>query len=142
MKSCAIAILLSGFALWSSALADGAAPTEKKMPAPVVYFDIAGPASAKLNDFYSSVFGWSTDAMGRVKDVGLDGGLRQDPANKIIYLGVPDVTAALKQVVAEGGSVVMPRFEVKGVVVIGLFKDPAGNGMGLVEMKDGKPVVP
>jgi hypothetical protein len=36
----------------------------------------------------------------------------------------------------------MPRFEVKGVVVIGLFTDPAGNTMGLVEMKDGKPVVP
>ena len=36
----------------------------------------------------------------------------------------------------------MPRFAVKGVVVLGLFKDPAGNTMGLVETKDGKPVIP
>ena len=27
-----------------------------------------------------------------------------------------------------------PRFEVPGVVILGLFRDPAGNPMGLVEM--------
>jgi hypothetical protein len=31
---------------------------------------------------------------------------------------------------------------VKGVVIIGLFTDPAGNSMGLVEMKDGKLKIP
>jgi hypothetical protein len=31
---------------------------------------------------------------------------------------------------------------VKGVVVIGLFTDPAGNAMELVETKDGKTVIP
>lgn len=34
-----------------------------------------------------------------------------------------------------------PRFEVKGVVILGLFTDPAGNGMGLVEMTGGKPKI-
>jgi predicted enzyme related to lactoylglutathione lyase len=37
---------------------------------------------------------------------------------------------------------VAPRFEVPGVVVLGLFTDPAGNSMGLVEMQDGKPKIP
>jgi hypothetical protein len=115
---------------------------EKKMPAPVVFFDIAGPDGAKQKAFYSGVFGWNTDAMGNIDGAGLKGALRQDPAAKVIYLGVPDVMAALKQVEATGGKIVMPRFEVKGVVVIGLFNDPAGNTMGLVEMKDGKPVIP
>ena len=110
--------------------------------APIVFFDIAGPDQDKQRAFYSGVFGWTVDPSGAIKGAGLDGTLRKDPADKIIYLGVPDVAAALKQVAAAGGTVIMPRFEVKGVVVIGLFKDPAGNGMGLVEMKDGKPIVP
>ena len=80
--------------------------------------------------------------MGNIDGAGLHGALRQDPAAKVIYLGVPDVAAALKQVEAAGGKTVRPRFEVKGVGVIGLFTDPAGNSMGLVEMRDGKPVVP
>ena len=111
-------------------------------PAPIVFFDIAGPDQDKQRAFYSGVFGWTVDPSGAIKGAGLDGTLRKDPADKIIYLGVPDVSAALKQVAAEGGTVIMPRFEVKGVVVIGLFKDPAGNSMGLVEMKDGKPIIP
>ncbi len=142
MKLCAIAFFLTGALIGAPALADSPKPVEKKMPAPVVFFDIAGPDGAKQKAFYSDVFGWSTDAVGNIKGAGLDGALRQDPAAKVIYLGVPDVTAALKQVEASGGKTVMPRFEVKGVVVIGLFTYPAGNTMGLVEMKDGKTVIP
>jgi predicted enzyme related to lactoylglutathione lyase len=118
------------------------ASTDKNTPAPVVFFDIAGPESAKLNAFYGTVFGWKTDSLGRVNNIGLDGALRQDPTDKVIYIGVPDVTAALKQVEVAGGKIITPRFEVKGVVILGLFKDPAGNTMGLVEMKDGKPKIP
>jgi predicted enzyme related to lactoylglutathione lyase len=60
----------------------------------------------------------------------------------VIYIGVDDVSAALAQVAAHGGKVVAARFEVKGVVVLGLFTDPAGNRMGLVELKDGRPKIP
>jgi uncharacterized protein len=110
--------------------------------APIVFFDIAGPDRAALQSFYAGVFGWSIGATGAIQNAGLNGTLRQDPADKILYLGVPDVTAALDAVVAAGGAVIVPRFEVKGVVILGLFKDPAGNGMGLVEIKDGKPIIP
>lgn len=112
------------------------------MPAPLVFFDIAGPDVAKLKDFYASVMDWSIDDGGVIQGAGLGGALRQDPAAKLLYAGVPDVTAALAQVEAAGGRVVMPRFEVKGVVVLGLFADPAGNAMGFVEMQDGKPRIP
>jgi predicted enzyme related to lactoylglutathione lyase len=134
-------VFLAGLLLCAPAAAETPAP-ETKMPAPVVFFDIAGPESAKLKDFYAGAFGWNADAMGRVDTGTLKGALRQDPAATVIYLGVPDVTAALKAVEAGGGKVVAPRFEVKGVVVLGLFKDPAGNTVGLVETKDGKAVVP
>jgi hypothetical protein len=36
----------------------------------------------------------------------------------------------------------VPRFEVPGVAVLRLFKDPVGNATGLVEMQAGKPKVP
>jgi uncharacterized protein len=120
----------------------GAPMTSPATPAPVVFFDIAGPADTKLTAFYAGVFGWNIDAAGVIHNAGLNGALRQDPSNKIIYLGVSDVAAALSQVVAAGGKIVQPRFAVPGVVVLGLFTDPAGNAMGLVEMKNGKPVVP
>jgi len=55
---------------------------------------------------------------------------------------VDDVNAMLAEIESNGGSIDVPRFEVPGVVVLGLFKDPAGNPMGLVEMQDGKPKVP
>ena len=64
------------------------------------------------------------------------------PADKIIYLGVEDVAASLSEVAKHGGEVVRPRFEVKGVVILGLFTDPAGNSMGLVEIRNGKPIIP
>jgi predicted enzyme related to lactoylglutathione lyase len=91
------------------------------------------------------VFGWSIgpdNLIGRASSGALDGTLREDPAEKVLYLGVPDVDAGLKAVVAAGGTIESPRFVVPGVVILGLFRDPAGNRMGLVETKDGKPIVP
>ena len=119
----------------------------KHVPAPIVYFDIAGPTDAKQAAFYEKIFGWTAGPGGvvSVPVVGpqLPGTLRTDPAAKVIYIGVPDVAATLKEIVASGGNVLAPRFEVKGGVVLGLFTDPAGNGMGLVELTaEGKTKVP
>ena len=63
-------------------------------------------------------------------------------AERVIYLGVDDITATLAKITANGGSIVFPRLEVPGVAVVALFKDPAGNRMGLVEMAGGKPKIP
>ena len=135
-----------GLALGLIGLAGVARAAEPAVsPAPLVYFDIAGPNTAKQSAFYSAVFGWKVGpggVIGKASTGVLDGTLREDPPEKVLYLGVPDVTAALKAVVAAGGTVDQPRFVVPGVVILGLFRDPAGNRMGLVEMKDGKPIVP
>ena len=72
----------------------------------------------------------------------LPGLIRPDPAEKRIYIGVEDIAAKLEEIVERGGLVDAPRFEVPGVVVLGLFKDPAGNPMALVEMENGKPKIP
>ena len=123
-------------------------------PAPIVFFDIAGPGATKLADFYEMIFGWQinrntpfpgADAIPAVPVVApLPGTLRgvdagDDPQfRKVIYIGVDDINATMAKITAAGGSVHQPRFEVPGVVILGLFKDPAGNLLGLVEMKDGK----
>jgi len=104
------------------------------MSAPIVFFDIAGPDAAKLKSFYAENFGWEIDAANGITAPGLKGSIRQDPPETLIYPGVPVIDAALKTIEEGGGSVVLPRMVVPGVVTLALFKDPAGNRMGLVEM--------
>jgi predicted enzyme related to lactoylglutathione lyase len=106
------------------------------MPAPIVFFDIAGPDAVALKAFYGAVFGWSIDdALGidGSSTGGLRGTLRADPAEKILYLGVPDINAALVTITEAGGKVEMPRMVIPNIVTLALFSDPAGNRMGLVE---------
>jgi predicted enzyme related to lactoylglutathione lyase len=103
--------------------------------APIVFFDIAGPDAARLKTFYATNFGWSIDGADAIKTPHLAGTLRQDPPETLIYLGVPDIGAALKSIAASGGSTVLPRTVLPGVPPFALFKDPAGNRMGLVEIK-------
>lgn len=115
------------------------------MSAPIVFFDIAGSDSGALQKFYSTLFDWRIGSDGKfsveVKSP-LDATIRQDPAEKRIYIGVEEVEAKLTEIAANGGSVDVPRFEVPGVAVLGLFRDPAGNALGLVEMKDGQVKLP
>jgi predicted enzyme related to lactoylglutathione lyase len=117
------------------------------MPAaPIVFFDIAGPDLAVQRKFYAEVFGWESAPTGHVSASvppgKLPGFLRTDPAAVLLYFGVPDVTATLTQIVACDGAITALRFEVKGVVVLGLFTDPSGNQLGLVEMDGDKPRIP
>ena len=106
------------------------------MNSPFVYFDIAGPDVAQLKAFYASVFDWSIDQNSSISSAstgGIRGGLRQDPAEKVLYLGVPDIAIALTKIEAAGGKTVLPRTVVPGVVTFALFTDPAGNRFGLAE---------
>ena len=87
---------------------------------PIVFLDFAAPDADALGEFYSAVFGWSPDAQGKF-EVPVTGPLhcayRADPAEKRVYVGVPDVAATLAAIEQAGGSVDTPRFEVPGVVV-------------------------
>ena len=115
------------------------------MPSPIVFVDFAGPSDEALRDFYSTVFDWHADASGKFSapaSAPIQCAIRKDPAEKRIYVGVPDVTECLALIEQSGGSVDVPRFEVPGAVVLGLFRDPAGNPMGLVEMDGDSPRVP
>lgn len=115
------------------------------MSAPVLFFDIAGPDGPELRRFYTAVFGWEPDDGGQFEvrvASPLQAAIREDPAEKRIYAGVADVAGVLERVTAHGGSVDTPRFEVPGVAILGLFRDPAGNPMGLVELDGDRPRIP
>lgn len=115
------------------------------MALPVVFIDFAGPDDTALADFYSSVFQCNIDEQGKFAvpvSSTIQCAIRKDPAEKRIYIGVPDVTKHLSLIEREGGTVDAPRFEVPGVVVLGLFRDPAGNPLGLVEMDGDDPRIP
>lgn len=115
------------------------------MPAPIVFFDIAGPDAVVLRAFYADVFDWDINPAGLMtpgNSAQLNGAIRQDPADKVLYIGVSDISATLDKIVAAGGAVDTPRFEVPGTVILGLFIDPAGNRMGLVEMVGDTPSIP
>lgn len=121
------------------------------MPAPIVFFDIAAAELPRQAAFYRTVFGWEVGPSGGVSvpvASPLPGNLRVENAasgpvaERVIYIGVEDVTAALAAVTANGGQVVFPRMEVSGVVVLGMFTDPAGNRMGLIELAGGAVKVP
>jgi uncharacterized protein len=118
---------------------------QQPQPAPIVFFDIASPDDTRLKTFYSELFAWKIGSDGTFTapvTPPLSGLIRRDPADAVFYVGVEDITATLKKVVANGGTIVFPRLEVPGRVVIGMFKDPAGNQVGLVEMQNGKAKVP
>ena len=121
------------------------AQTASGSGAPVVYFSLFGPNGPELQRFYEDVFDWKVAANGDVATSvtpPLMGTIAQGAPETIVYVGVTDVTATLKKVVASGGTIRYPRFEVPGRVILGVFKDPAGNSVGLVEMENGKAKVP
>lgn len=63
------------------------------MDNPIVYFELDGPDGRVLRDFYSQVFDWSIDSSMTIaadSTGGTRGGIRQDPADKMLYIGVTD----------------------------------------------------
>ena len=111
---------------------------------PVVFFSIFGPNGSELQRFYADVFEWKATPSGDVTIT------VTSPLMGTVGQGMPkrsstsvcgrDRDAAEGR--GRGGTIRFPRFEVPGRVILGMFKDPAGNSVGLVEMENGKAKVP
>jgi predicted enzyme related to lactoylglutathione lyase len=111
-----------------------------------MWFEVLGTDGGKLRQFYGDLFGWTFDVLpqvnyGMVKTGdarGIMGGVGQTfPGTRswvTFYTETPDVTASLAKAAALGGRVIMPRTTLPGVV-IGVFEDPEGHLLGLVEAK-------
>ena len=119
------------------------------MGQPVVHFEIIGQDSEKLQSFYAGAFGWEFDTANPMsyavvdrgtnrtdEGIGIGGGIGQAPdgydGHATFYVAVPDVEAALAQVEQLGGSRMAGPEEVMDGLVVGLFTDPEGHVVGLV----------
>jgi len=120
------------------------------MGQPVVHFEIIGKDGAKLQSYYSELFGWEIhsdnpmnygvvqrDGNTNPDGAGIGGGVGVGPegypGHVTFYIEVPDVEAALAKAESLGGSRVMDPDKVMEQIEIGQFKDPEGHVVGVVK---------
>ena len=114
------------------------------MAYPVMWFEVLATDGDKLRQFYRQLFGWAINADNPIKyglvdtgaGRGIPGGIGQTtPATRpwvTFYVETPDVTASLTEAERLGGKTLMPR-TVAPDVTMGVFEDPEGHAIGLVE---------
>jgi predicted enzyme related to lactoylglutathione lyase len=118
------------------------------MGQPVVHFEVIGKDGKKLQSYYAELFDWEIDANNpmnygtvprykRSDGTGIGGGVGVGPegyeGHVTFYVEVPDVEAALKKAESLGGKIMMAREKVMEGVVVGLFTDPEGHLIGVLE---------
>lgn len=111
----------------------------------IVHWEVMGPQGDELTGFYKGLFGWNLQStpgfegynMVDAEETGIGGAVGQGPEQMpnylTFYVEVDSIDEHLANVEAGGGSTVMPRTVIPGTVTYGLFSDPAGNVVGLVE---------
>jgi uncharacterized protein len=123
------------------------------MKHPVMHFEIMGQDAPKLGNFYSDVFGWNVAApipnyelqYSLVDPVpgftrGIMGGIGKAPTgydgHVTFYVVVDNMESAFAKIEEHGGSRMMGPDKVPNGPVIGLFRDPEGQTIGLVDVGD------
>jgi len=124
------------------------APARKKAVAKkpskpaVVHWEVQARDAAKQQQFFGSLFGWKIDAnnpmnYGMVSSGGksaIDGGIgpTEGEPRVTVYVQVPSIDDTLARAESLGAQTVMPRTDI-GMVIMGQFRDPEGNLIGVIE---------
>ncbi len=116
----------------------------------IAYFEIQADDLPETARFYNAVFGWKfTHQPGlpvdyyRIDTGKTRGGLLKRPAPVphggagtnafTCSMEVADFDSAAEKILAQGGTVALPKFAIPGVCYQGYFLDPAGNTFGLFQ---------
>jgi predicted enzyme related to lactoylglutathione lyase len=112
------------------------------MTNPVVHWEIGGPDLTALSAFYGKAFGWTIReeepgyAMVQAVAGGLGGGLMRTrdemPPYVTIYVQVDDLDTVLRTIGELGGATLVPPTQINDKAAFALFRDPAGNIVGLL----------
>lgn len=121
------------------------------MGQPVVHFEVIGKDAAKLQSYYSELFGWEVNTdnpigygmIAREGNVnadgagiagGVGGGMPDYDGHVTFYVEVPDVEQALLKAESLGGKRLMGPTQPPGSQVeLGQFTDPEGHLVGVVK---------
>jgi hypothetical protein len=117
------------------------------MKHPVVWFEVMGENGEGLRSFYGRLFDWKIDASNPKYAMveapngrGIPGGVGQlegKPYPKVtFYVSTASIDRSLDKAKELGGQVLMQRTVMPGGPVLGMFADPEGNAIGLVEEQD------
>jgi predicted enzyme related to lactoylglutathione lyase len=111
---------------------------------PTMWFEVAAKDRESMKGFYSGLFDWKLNDMEAMPYTGVDtggegipGGIGQAPEGNgghvTFYVQVDDVGAGLTKAESLGGSTVMGPTAIPSGE-IGLFADPEGHVVGLMNM--------
>jgi predicted enzyme related to lactoylglutathione lyase len=123
------------------------------MAQPVVHFEVIGREPERLRNYYGELFGWQFDTPSPVArevsdpdsygfldlvttddGTGIRGGVGGGEgyaSHAVVYIGVPDVEAALQRAESLGGRRVLGPATSPSGLVVGQFTDPEGTLMGV-----------
>lgn len=113
------------------------------MGAPVVRWQIISPRPDEVARFYGAVFGWTgsrANALGyREISTGSSGGIQggiwpappDAPTFVQLFVQVDDIDRTTAAVVANGGSVLVPRSVLPDGDAMAVVRDPLGASVGL-----------
>ena len=126
------------------------------MGAAVTHFEINARDGKKAQEFYAALFDWKIDSNNPMNygivmtglKMGIGGGIGQVEADKqpfvTIYVQVENPQAYVAKAVSMGAKEVLPITVIPNMVTYGIFADPDGNMVGIVEgpQKDKKDTKP
>jgi predicted enzyme related to lactoylglutathione lyase len=108
----------------------------------VVFFEIVGGDGPAQQGFYRELFGWDVRPVestggtyARVGGAGVEGGVGafpEAPSYVTVYVQARDPAGALQRAEELGGSTLMEPREVSPGITVAMFRDPAGNAVGLI----------
>jgi predicted enzyme related to lactoylglutathione lyase len=117
----------------------------------VVHFELPSTDIEASRKFYETVLGWkfekypgpmdywlisTGDPSAPGIDGGIDGGLggaANEIKGTVNTVGVGDIDEVLKQVLANGGQIIMPRGEIPGVGLLAYVREPGGAVFGVIQ---------
>ena len=116
------------------------------MPRPI-HFEIPADNPQRAVDFYSKVFGWTIKkwdgpmeywmvTTGKAPEPGIDGGImpRHHPNQPCVNtIGVENLDKMVETVLANGGSMAVPKMAVPTVGWLAYCKDTEGHVFGMMQ---------